>query len=1035
MIRKLLSILFPVTLLLLTACSADEHLVMPGADGNTTINLLIPSTEMASANTRADADASHGNRDLVGEGKITKLAVVGFYNNSKNHFYAELDKDMSSEVSGVYSSYKLAVVPGQYTLYVLANMSEDLAGLKNELKGDATAPGLEEKVKNLVHSYGVTLPDTEKGLPMAGTVYADVTENQSKEVMVNLGFLCSKVRVTVIYNESTTPLKINGIDLNNVWDKSKVFLNVDETHGTLGDLRKVENAGSEKFYRLTDDLCAKELSYWTKKYEDVNNDPVETMKNLTTLSNNSAEGYVKFSYQNTLYVPECSGKGDNSTYINLKSGNGTARINIGCGGENDTHTENIGGNIERGHFYDIVAMVAGGKVEYLWNVKPWTPEQIAVQLAGISRLYVADTVIESIDGDTPYELYYETDAPNLTFESSKDSAGKPLFLIKEDKENNVLVVSLNTETNLTKDVHRTEGMGFWVISGSIRKWISVNEIDLTTFLRLLPKSANVIVRNIINEYSYSTEFEYATNDDNLSLKITELTNDNKYSGYDEEDGAVSKGIYVQILNSERKPVTEIMALDETHFVPTENFTSDFTSLPNTGYIRVTLVAPTNPDYFSKEIKAVFEASTDTFQGEDAETAELVISPNPTMYTIHFKAINGAEWTSPHIYIYQPLSYKGYPVYEDRINWIEYSFTGNMAFRGWTKDGGAVAPPGNLTNGLEVGGGDIIDAYNVDWSYDGPSKATGYQIGTGADDKYIEVQLIDNSQSSCSTCKNGNPNLLWPGMGMTRESNGWWKIEIPLIVKPDVALVMFADGHGNNGKDESDKRYPINEVPGIPIPNYSDREAWYLYDASRGGDNCAFSDDRRESYTAPITGGDEENITIYCYNTEGWENMHVQINGTGWPGSAMSKSVDDAGVPLYYIRVPKSTSKLIFNNNGDSSTQITLQPSGGFTNGTYYNNSDGAAGKISLPAVASGKKRLLTWLPVELTNNPYVYYFVDNNTNTGWDNSNLKMTQVKGKVYYYDGDPKYSNAVIRSGGNQSNDITGFSNNVIVRVTKK
>ncbi|MDE6559001.1 MAG: hypothetical protein K2K29_03855, partial [Muribaculaceae bacterium] len=80
-------------------------------------------------------------------------------------------------------------------------------------------------------------------------------------------------------------------------------------------------------------------------------------------------------------------------------------------------------------------------------------------------------------------------------------------------------------------------------------------------------------------------------------------------------------------------------------------------------------------------------------------------------------------------------------------------------------------------------------------------------------------------------------------------------------------------------------------------------------------------------------------------------------------------------------------------------------------------------------------RRLTSPPGQLPHTPSVYYFVDNNTNTGWDNSNLKMTQVKGKVYYYDGDPKYSNAVIRSGGNQSNDITGFSNNVIVRVTKK
>ena len=202
----------------------------------------------------------------------------------------------------------------------------------------------------------------------------------------------------------------------------------------------------------------------------------------------------------------------------------------------------------------------------------------------------------------------------------------------------------------------------------------------------------------------------------------------------------------------------------------------------------------------------------------------------------------------------------------------------------SNDGGAVAnlPSSQLKSNLEVGGGAHINAYEVDWSYDGPSKASGYQIGTGSDDKYIRVSLIDQSQSSCSVCSSTDasqgPNLLWPGMGMTaeKENNGWWKIEVPLIVKPDIALVMFANGHSNTGTKESDKRYPINQVPGIPLPNYSDREAWYLYDYALRGENCSFSDDRRESYPqekfpTPVNG---ESLPFYRKG-----NYYIKFSGT------------------------------------------------------------------------------------------------------------------------------------------------------------
>lgn len=827
MTNKALYTLLAAGLLTLGACSTDEPMTLPGADGSTAIDLLIPAPDMAHANTRA-VDNAHGDR-LASEGTISRLAVVGFYKEGTalRHFYTEFTQDQATAVNDVYRSYRLNVVPAEYTLYVLGNIDMASSGLLNELKGTATASDLESRVAAMTYAYDA-LPQASAGLPMARKTSATVAEHQQKQVVVQMEYLCAKVRMTVLYNNaygSTKPFAIDAMDVCDAYSPTGIF-----NPSTGAGKKTFTDAGTGAHYRWDAPDAEQELDYWTAMPAE-GDDPLDKFSEKLT-----GDSWTRFAYQNTVYIPECKGKGGDATHLLLNAGDLKARINIGC--DNATHTDNLPGDIERGNFYDVVAMVDGGEVTYSYRVAPWTVQNMAVQLAGQSRLFLSQTSIEMMDGDNPVEIYYESDAPMLTFDIPTVkyegmTEELPLFEVRENKRDHLLVVTINPDLPINTQI--MEGTGFWVISGNITKFVEVKKVDLRPYLRLLPTAQSVSVGNIANEAYYRVYFDYATNAEGLSMKLASYTNTNRSKDYTD-----ATGLYLEICGSDSVPVTRKMTLAAGLDLMAADNLLPGKVYPNDGFIRMTLQDPTNSNYYAKQIKATFNATVAN-DAAPARNAELTIEPNPTVYTIHFKAINGVEWGYTHIYVYQALYMTdGYPVFgssgDSNINWIEYSFTGNRAFKGWKSEGGTIDDLTFEPTNFNDGGGSPVKGYHVGSSWGDPGKNEG--IG---DAYYNRVTLIDYTQSDCSDCKQNKLNNLWPGMGMTKEEDGWWKIELPLLAKPGSALIMFNNGHYEGA------RYPASGVPGIPLPDYSDREAWYLLDQARGGDKCSFSDDPRESY--------------------------------------------------------------------------------------------------------------------------------------------------------------------------------------------
>lgn len=892
--------------ILLPGCS-DEPLRNGDVDGGTSLNVLVPFPEMAYANTRAEND-SHSSTILAAEGEIFSLHLIGFYEDEegKHHFYEDLTDKPSSQVDGIYRSYKLTVKPGTYRLYTLANApieADVLLALKDQ---STTSDELENKVQSIGYNYGTYLPSPDpaerknvpnkdyRGLPMAGETSVAVGNGESKDVALNLGFVCAKVRATVIYNGNfgaDRKAKVSSLDVQNVYPTTKIFVAEAQTgNQTLkkyGGAYNDNNRNGGWFHEMTDAHKKMSLADWVKMPTDLDQDPLNDFLFGTEgeiASSTVLGGMTSFAYQNIYYMPEVVNRsGDTQCYLSLnmqvQGRNLPAKtINIGCSSDNDSHQSNTPGNIKRGNFYDVVIFVNdNGDVEYTYNVKGWEVDQMAIQLAGISSLYLSKTRITKaqdgvLSGENPVQMEYDTDAPTLSFDYDEVQfpgmdAPLPLFEVDQDPATKTLTVNINPDLPIVSAAAAGDALknkGFWVVSGAIRKRVDVEEASLAAYLRLLPASNIVSVQNIANMASASVDYEFATNAEGLTLTFGSITNTNSIKKY--EEGDPGQGVYIQVLDAEKNAISGKLPI--TTAITLNNKLNSGVTLPNDGFIRVTIADPTNASFYSKEIKAKFTASVTT-SGVAARTADLQIEPNPLVYTIHFKAINGTTWDNPHIYVYQPLTFRGYPVFgwtgSNNINWLEYSFTGNRAFKGWKNDNGDINDLTGSVTTLSFGGVDVR-GYSVGTTWGNPGEAS-------PDTYYKTVQLVDNTKSSCWNCRTYGAYHLWPGVGMINEDDeypGWWKIDLPLLAKPGLALIMFADDHD----DPHSARYPADNDPGIALPNYSDREAWYLYDQKRGGVNCAFSDDRRESYPALPT------MVYFVGGHNGWNGTGVTPDADG-----------------------------------------------------------------------------------------------------------------------------------------------------------
>ena len=354
----------------------------------------------------------------------------------------------------------------------------------------------------------------------------------------------------------------------------------------------------------------------------------------------------------------------------------------------------------------------------------------------------------------------------------------PLFEITENKEEGLIEVSLSSDvpagTAISAEVKAS--MGFWVVAGSIRKFIKVKDVSLTEFVRMSPEERHLYISQIVNASEYRLWYQYSTNMNGLKLELTDYVNANAKKGLDNLEIRIYTGTVADPeIYSKATPLSN--GLDITSL---EKNSSTLGAFPKSGLICITIKDPAEQSAFGSEISGIIKASASGIS-EKEDSSAFHIYPHATKYVIHFKSKN-PEWDDPHVYVYQPLTYydpsarKEYYVFDKNggVNWLEYSFTGKLVFKGWESEFGDVEAPTNLQDVTQ--GGATFKAYK-EWNDDASSG------DNFSDSQYFkDIDLIpdyrslvtsaDASHVKCDDCRGGASVPLWPGIAMYKEDDGW-----------------------------------------------------------------------------------------------------------------------------------------------------------------------------------------------------------------------------------------------------------------------
>ena len=758
---------------------------------NAATNVGASGSSPASAASRAEEKDPTPNADATAsEGAIKTLWLLA-YNTDNSDYNVIRQLQSSGQLTHEYSEYRIEFKPGKYRIYVVANLDEYITG---EISASTEESYLEKLILNFSPDK---LPNTTDGLPMAclpaqvdGATDGNITveAGTTKTIQTDLTFLCAKVRYTILFDNS------EGGFSREAFGSSAVTFNTASLTGVIPStpLYGSVNASADAFEVDPIDLKAVNASNDLSDLADPGFTP-------------SATGAQR-AWQGTMYLPENLLTGAR-TILHLGAtldGNGanlsyTVKLPKNAAEANDSEPDYT---LTRGHFYDLVGRVTtiGDQIDITASVADWTLQALTYDLHGPYFLHVDKTKIENLVAGLEETFTYETDAPDIKFESC-DYDGKKLFIVDkgvdEETGKNYISVKVNPQIAASGAVLEGNEYYFDIIAANLRKRILVTPVKLTPFLNVSPTEIEINIAEYIASGDYDAEIpiEFTTNLPSVTI-----------TGY---DGWDKSKIELQGEKSYTDP-------QGTNTLKIKGFNSGIWTAEQSFQLTYTAENGTNTE---------------------TETVKITVKPNQLDYLIHFHA--PSNWTHPHIYVYQCLQipqtrgdeYVGKTVgyynddSSDLFSALEYSFTGKIAFKGW--DGTINNPTGDGKCGISTLGFFVFDDQEG-WD---PNRS-------GFDKRYynnfdfcklhrdsVSDKSVGGTPTECNACKN-NPNKLWPGILMHDDGNGWWTFKLTGVATPGKALIMFNDQHSDNGR-----RYPAldennKSQPGIPLFDYPSREGWF-----------------------------------------------------------------------------------------------------------------------------------------------------------------------------------------------------------------
>lgn len=773
----------------MVSCTDDTDMPEAIDDGTTSITLRIPNPESAAefARSRAatgDPDPSQNAEE--GEGAIKSLWLLAYPTDGTESVVRKLLS--SGQVTNEYSDYKITIKPGDYRLYVVANLDSYIAN-------PISATTDEEELKSLVLNFSPDkLPNLTDGLPMAclpseidkagddGTVA--IAPGHNVTVHADMTFLCAKVRYTIMFDNSEDGFSRPAFGDNTVTISDGSFSGVIASTSLTPATTTTEGA-----FEI---------------------DPAPLVAGETT-------GNTR-SWQGTVYLPENLLSGKDRTLLHL---NATLDINdtllsytipLPSPGADKQSAE--AKTLQRGHFYDLIGKITtlGDKLDLTAEVKDWTLLTLTYDLHGPYFLHVEKTAVEIYAGIETL-IPYDTDAGQLDFEyepyTGSDGVTRPLLVCETVERDGKQYISVNVNPEIPAENKELKSW-FIIKAANLEKRIEATIVSLKPFFNVSPTEIEVNIREYIasGEYEAEIPISFSTN-----LNKVTITGDDAFCNSMTLEGDKT---YTSV--KEGQNILKITGLNGgTDWTETKTYTLTYTA---EGY-------------------------------PDPIPVTITVKPNILNYLIHFRA--PADWTHPHIYVYQclqlpsnrPDQYKGKTVgyYEgDYFAALEYSFTGKIAFKGWNDPNNNPDAEGktegnkgffmfsNNSDSWNPNNAQFTNHYYDDYDFCKAHRDTVSRYG------YAGVK------TECQLCLNG-PNKTWPGILMHNDENGWWTFELTGVATPGKALIMFSNGHsGDNtkrypGLEKNDKNEDIS-LPGIPLFDYPNREGWLDYAAS--GDKAQFT---------------------------------------------------------------------------------------------------------------------------------------------------------------------------------------------------
>lgn len=843
--KRLADILLSLAaLLLLAACTDDADVYNTPASSEGNLCVYVPVTREGDATTSPLSNSNPTYNATENECQINNLHLYAFPVGGGTFLSQDLPSpEASNMINDGVASYQLQIKPGEYRVYVVANMNDVLKD---------TPIYTEDDLKEVVLRYNPSM--SKPGMPVANNlpmiydptkaadgktektiIQASATAPQT--VAANLQFTCVKVCLNLVYDPTadgvSSALTSKGLQIadvkaerlspstNLVWDGKFSNSNVSDDYadGFESVLYKASPSTGEG-------------PYYTKWTENSANADVNDKDIITPDGKGEAQPpkdpTKKWLFRATYYLPERYAA-QAAQQSALKVGGavgGSANANsynINLGHRQDETSTTEVPTFPRGTYYEIV-----GRIKSLGNinldcvvgVKDWEMATIDVDL-NHTTLWVSKTSAEVTSLQNAIIDYgTNTDASNITFgcdtEIEKISAGKsPVIVATNDIATHRVTFSINPELSVKDftDAKALKGTAkVWIKAGNIKKYLDV-EYDVTPYFKVDPVDI-VIFYDKDNTAELTKVVKFTTNLGGIQFP----------SGWtvSAEDG--QKVQYAQ---------SEIKIKCNNNNVADGTFTITATSNPETTTTHVFTV---------KSIDAVGKDATTGKDIYKEQQVRVTVRPPKGNYIIYMRAINDLAWCNGG----------GTEEYKHSLMLDEDSRIGNVN-NNW-RDGWWEAQEQDSNNNWQ----------NVTWDNDlspHPDYHFVYvytQIGeTNADGTKDEnntewyfTKQYDKTADKRHTVSHDKDmkdykGKWWPGDMMTADNNnpGWYYYSISVgaksvgvnkdgkaqkTIKPGQTLLVFSNGTYLDAGFQS-HRFTHHNDPGITLFNYEDREGWYLYD--------------------------------------------------------------------------------------------------------------------------------------------------------------------------------------------------------------